>query len=242
MHNIVSYATASKQLSIKEKVGQFFMPAAFINDTEEEICALELLIKEQSIGSLCFFHSRASAATNFEGKKKIIYNTESLTTLKNLITRYQKAAKHTLLISIDAEWGLAMRIENTPQYPYAISLGAMKNSLELIEQIGYSIAQDCKNAGIHWNLSPVVDINNNPNNPVIGYRSFGENKNKVTKKAIAFIKGTHDAGILTSLKHFPGHGDTATDSQLDLPLINNSNEDAYNQSISAQRSQENCHD
>ncbi|RKR07139.1 beta-glucosidase-like glycosyl hydrolase [Maribacter vaceletii] len=219
MHNITSYTTASESLSKREKIGQLFMPAAFINDTEEEICALEKLIKEQGIGGLCFFHSRASAATNFEGKKKIIVNTESLSTLKNLIQRYQKAAKQPLLISIDAEWGLAMRIENTPQYPYAICLGAMQNGLDLIEQVGKNIALDCKNAGIHWNLAPVVDINNNPNNPVIGYRSFGEDKNNVTENAIAFIKGTKEAGILTSIKHFPGHGDTATDSHLDLPLI-----------------------
>ncbi|WP_299435450.1 glycoside hydrolase family 3 N-terminal domain-containing protein [uncultured Maribacter sp.] len=224
MRNITSYTLASESLSLREKVGQFFMPAAFINDTEKEISTLENLIKEQGIGGLCFFHSRASAATNFEGKKKIIYNKESLQTLKKLIKRYQKAAKHPLLISIDAEWGLAMRIENTPQYPYTICLGAMTSNLDLVEAVGKNIALDCKDAGIHWNLAPVVDINNNPNNPVIGYRSFGENKENVTQKALAFIKGTQEAGILTSIKHFPGHGDTATDSHLDLPLIDKTKE------------------
>ena len=224
MRNIIPYSKASKSLSKREKVGQFFMPAAFINDTEEEISALENLIKEQGIGGLCFFHSRASAATNFEGKKKIIYNTDSLNTLKKLIKRYQKAAKHALLISIDAEWGLAMRIENTPQYPYAICLGAMTSNLDLVEAVGKNIALDCKDAGIHWNLAPVVDINNNPNNPVIGYRSFGEDKENATQKALALIKGTQEVGILTSIKHFPGHGDTATDSHLDLPLIDKTKE------------------
>ncbi|WP_298480488.1 glycoside hydrolase family 3 N-terminal domain-containing protein [uncultured Maribacter sp.] len=227
MRNIIPYSKASKSLSKREKVGQFFMPAAFINDTEEEISALENLIKEQGIGGLCFFHSRASAATNFEGKKKIIYNTDSLNTLKKLIKRYQKAAKHTLLISIDAEWGLAMRIENTPQYPYAICLGAMTSNLDLVEAVGKNIALDCKDAGIHWNLAPVVDINNNPNNPVIGYRSFGEDKENATQKALAFIKGTQEAGILTSIKHFPGHGDTDTDSHLDLPLITKNKEELW---------------
>lgn len=231
MPKITTYSTATKELTTKEKVGQFFMPAAFINDTEEEICTLEKLIKEQGIGGLCFFHSRASAATNFEGNKRIVYNTDSLSTLKNLIKRYQKASKHTLLISIDAEWGLAMRIENTPQYPYAICLGAITNNIELIQQVGKNIALDCKNAGIHWNLAPVVDINNNPNNPVIGYRSFGEDKNNVTEKAIAFIKGTEEAGILTSIKHFPGHGDTATDSHLGLPLIDKSKEGLWDNEL-----------
>ncbi len=126
------------------------------------------------------------------------------------------------MISIDAEWGLVMRVENTPRYPYAITLGAMQNNNELIFEIGRHIAQDCRAAGIHWNLAPVVDINSNPNNPVIGYRSFGSDKFQVAEKAMAFVKGTQSEGILTSIKHFPGHGDTATDSHLGLPLIDKS--------------------
>ncbi|MFK5972285.1 MAG: glycoside hydrolase family 3 N-terminal domain-containing protein [Flavobacteriaceae bacterium] len=219
MNKVLPYAQASEKLTLVEKIGQLFMPAAFINDKEEEIQDLEKLIEEQHVGGLCFFHSRASAATNFEGKKKIIYNQNSLGTLKQLIQRYQKAAQHPLLIAIDAEWGLAMRIENTAQYPYAITLGAIRENNALIFEMGKNIASDCKQAGIHWNLSPVVDITNNPNNPVIGYRSFGENREAVTNKALAYIHGTESEGILTSIKHFPGHGDTATDSHLKLPLI-----------------------
>ncbi len=224
MHRPIAYSEARKQLSLKEKVGQFFMPAAFINDSETEIQQLESLISEHGIGSLCFFHSRASAATNFEGLKEVVYNADSFDLLKQLITRYQKAAKHPLLIAIDAEWGLAMRVENTPQYPYAITLGAIQDQNELLFEVGKHIACDCKVAGIHWNLGPVVDVNNNPHNPVIGYRSFGENKIKVTEKALAFVKGTESQGVLTSIKHFPGHGDTATDSHLELPLINKTKE------------------
>jgi len=201
------------------KVGQLFMPAVFINDAEEEIQKIEHLIKNQHIGSLCFFHSRASAATNFEGKKKVAYNADSFTVLQKLITRYQSVAAYPLLIAIDAEWGLAMRVENTPRYPYAITLGAIQDNEDLIYEVGANSAKDCKAAGIHWNLAPVVDINNNPDNPVIGYRSFGENRELVTKKALAFILGTQSEGILTSIKHFPGHGDTATDSHLGLPVI-----------------------
>ncbi len=224
MFKIAPYTTATAQLALKEKVGQLFMPAAFINDTEEEIRRLERLIGKYHIGGLCFFHSRASAATNFEGGKKIIYNEHSLTTLKNLIERYQNTAKYPLLISIDAEWGLAMRVENTPQYPYAITLGAIHNRKDLIFKVGQQIAMDCREAGIHWNLAPVTDINNNPNNPVIGYRSFGEDKLNVAQKAMAFIKGTQSVGVLSCIKHFPGHGDTATDSHLGLPIIKKSKE------------------
>jgi len=222
MTAILSYTKAKTELTFAEKIGQLFMPAAFINDTEAEITTLENLIRDYNIGSLCFFHSRASAATNFEGKKKIIYNNDSLNTLKKIIKRYQSAAKYPLLISIDAEWGLAMRIENTPKYPYAITLGAIKNNTDVLFDVGKQIAIDCKNAGIHWNLAPVVDINNNPNNPVIGYRSFGENKELVTTKAVAFIKGAESENILTCIKHFPGHGDTDTDSHLGLPIIKKS--------------------
>lgn len=220
MDKLILYKEASNLLNFKEKTGQLFMPAAFINDTEEEIQRLEKLIRDAYVGGLCFFHSRASAATNFEGKKVIARNENSFETLKALIRRYQKAAKFPLLIAIDAEWGLAMRIENTPQYPYAITLGALPDdNSDLIYMIGKNIAKDCRAAGIHWNLSPCVDINNNPDNPVIGYRSFGKDRRKVTQKALAFIRGTQSEGILTSIKHFPGHGDTATDSHLHLPLI-----------------------
>jgi beta-glucosidase-like glycosyl hydrolase len=225
MNKIPDYEIAKNELSISEKVGQLFMPAAFINDTEEEIQKLERLIQNQGVGSLCFFHSRASAATNYEGKKEVVYNANSFQTLQTLIKRYQSVSKYPLLIAIDAEWGLAMRIENTPQYPYNIALGAIQGNDKLIFEVGQNIAKDCKAAGIHWNLAPCIDINNNPNNPVIGYRSFGEDKINVTEKALAYIKGTESEGVLTSVKHFPGHGDTATDSHLGLPLIEKSKQE-----------------
>lgn len=216
--------TAARKLSLKEKVGQLFMPAAFINDTEEEIVNLENLIRTGHIGGICFFHSRASAATNYEGKKEIPYNEDSYTTLKHLIDRYQRAARIPLFIAIDAEWGLAMRIENTPCYPYPLTLGAMEDATELVYQVGRQIGNDCSAAGIHWNFAPVADINNNPDNPVIGYRSFGSDKEQVTRYAIAMTRGMQNEGILTSAKHFPGHGDTATDSHLGIPVINKSRE------------------
>ncbi|MEN1783605.1 MAG: glycoside hydrolase family 3 N-terminal domain-containing protein [Bacteroidota bacterium] len=222
MFDIPTYQQASTQLSIKQKVGQLLMPAAFINDSEEEVQRLEHLIREQYIGSLCFFHSRASAATNFEGAQEVIHNTQSYDRLKTLIQRYQKAAPLPLLIAIDAEWGLAMRIEDTPQYPYAITLGALQQEEHLVFQVGQAIASDCREIGIHWNLAPVVDINQNPKNPVIGYRSFGDDRQKVVNYARAYCQGMASLGTANALKHFPGHGDTHTDSHLNLPLIDKS--------------------
>ncbi|QSB26300.1 glycoside hydrolase family 3 protein [Flavobacterium sp. CLA17] len=209
--------------ALKQKVGQFFFPAVFINDTEENIQETERLIKEHHIGGLTFFHSRASAATNYESRKKVVFNDDSYEKIKALIIRYQKSAATPLLISIDAEWGLAMRIEKTPQYPYAITLGALpENKAALVYEVGKQIGSDLKAAGIHYNLSPLADINNNPNNPVIGYRSFGENKEKVADFAVAYLKGLSDAGILGCLKHFPGHGNTNVDSHLGLPVLKES--------------------
>jgi beta-glucosidase-like glycosyl hydrolase len=229
--SIMSYEEATKSLSQAEKVGQFFMPAAYINDTEEGIQSIEKLITEQNVGALCFFHSRISTAANFGSKKQVVINDESLAQLKEMIARYQKIAKYPLLIAIDAEWGLAMRVENTPQYPYAITLGAMQNQDKLIHEVGKNVAIDLQDAGIHWNLGPVVDVNNNPNNPVIGFRSFGENPELVAKNGIAYNQGVQSQGILTSAKHFPGHGDTATDSHLGLPVINKSKEELFETEI-----------
>ena len=210
-------------MTLEQKIGQFFFPAVFINDTEENIQATEALIRNHTIGGLTFFHSRASAATNYESKQKVVSYEDSYSKLKELVERYQKCAPTPLLMSIDAEWGLAMRIENTPQYPYAITLGALPESeIDLVYEVGKQIGNDLKAAGILYNLAPLADINNNPNNPVIGYRSFGESKEKVALFANAYLKGMSDAGILGCLKHFPGHGNTNVDSHLGLPILNES--------------------
>jgi len=204
-------------MTLEQKTGQFFFPAVFINDTEENIQETERLIKEHNIGGLTFFHSRASAATNYEkpiikvtsdlkkgfpddprqkinfseeSTKKIEFNDDSYQRLKELVIRFQKCATTPLLMSIDAEWGLAMRVEKTPQYPYAITLGALPESeINLVYEVGKQIGLDLKSAGIHYNLAPLADINNNPNNPVIGYRSFGQNKEKVARFAIEYLRG-----------------------------------------------------
>ena len=210
-------------MTLEQKIGQFFFPAVFINDTEENIQEMERLIKQHNIGGLTFFHSRASAATNYETKKKVVFNDDSYQRLKDLVIRYQKCASTPLLMSIDAEWGLAMRVEKTPQYPYAITLGALPESeTHLVYEVGKQIGLDLKSAGIHYNLAPLADINNNPNNPVIGYRSFGENKDKVSNFALEYLRGMNEVGVLGCLKHFPGHGNTSVDSHLGLPILEES--------------------
>jgi beta-N-acetylhexosaminidase len=208
-------------MTLQKKIGQLFFPAAFINDSEENIQKIESLIINEGIGGLTFFHSRASAATNYETNKKVVLFEDSLEKLQYLIGRYQKCAKIPLLISIDAEWGLAMRVENTPQYPYAITLGALPDAeMDLVYEVGKQVGFDLKKAGIDYNLAPLGDCNTNPKNPVIGYRSFGESKEKVSQCALQYIKGMNDAGVLGCLKHFPGHGNTLVDSHLGLPVLN----------------------
>jgi beta-glucosidase-like glycosyl hydrolase len=220
MSDLPPYKTVSKAFSLRQKAGQLFMPAAFINDTEPQIRALEALIRDGQAGGLCFFHSRAGAAANFEGRQKVPYNRDSLSRLRELITRYQGAAPCPLLVAIDAEWGLAMRVEHAPRYPYALALGALQPESEhLLHDLGLRMAQDCREVGIHMNLAPVADINTNPDNPVIGYRAFGSDPGAVGRKAVLLHKGLADGGLLSCAKHFPGHGDTSVDSHLDLPVV-----------------------
>ncbi|TDK41545.1 glycoside hydrolase family 3 protein [Algoriphagus formosus] len=203
-----------------QKIAQFFSPAAFIHDTEENYQAIERLIIEQEIGGLTFFHSRHSAAANFEKRAESLDTEGTFEKLIGLINRYQALSKIPLLISIDGEYGLAMRIEKTPQYPFAITLGALKKDAEKwVEEVGYRMGLDMKRSGIHLNLAPCADVNTNPNNPVIGYRSFGDQTEKVAKLSFAAYSGMKKAGIGACLKHFPGHGDTAVDSHLGLPIL-----------------------
>lgn len=136
-----------------------------------------------------------------------------------LTNRLQDSAATPLLITTDAEWGLGMRIDSAFSFPRQMALGALQND-SLIYQMGRAIARDCKRMGIHINYAPVVDINNNPLNPVIGFRSFGENREAVAKKGGLIMHGMQDEGIMATAKHFPGHGDTDTDSHLTLPVIN----------------------
>lgn len=139
-----------------------------------------------------------------------------------LTNRLQAVSKVPLLIAMDAEWGIAMRLDSTVRYPYQMTLGAIQGKDSLLYQMGANLARQARRLGMQVNFAPSVDVNNNPNNPVINFRSFGENKYEVARKALAYMRGMQDNRLLTSLKHFPGHGDTGTDSHYDLPLIGKS--------------------
>ncbi len=130
-------------------------------------------------------------------------------------------AKTPLFISMDAEWGLGMRLKNTLKYPLQMTLGA-DNDDSLIYRMGQEIGRQCNRMGIQINFAPVVDVNSNPKNPIIGMRSFGENPKKVAEKAFWYMKGMEEQGIIACAKHFPGHGDTYQDSHKTLPVVNDS--------------------
>ncbi|MEG1547109.1 MAG: glycoside hydrolase family 3 N-terminal domain-containing protein, partial [Bacteroides sp.] len=135
------------------------------------------------------------------------------------LTNYaQKQAKIPLMITFDGEWGLAMRLKNTPDFPKNMVLGCIQDD-RLIYRYGQEVARECKELGVDVNFAPVADVNINPNNPVINVRSFGENPNNVANKVIAYASGLESEGVLSVAKHFPGHGDTDTDSHLALPVL-----------------------
>src|ERR1700744_1469565 len=188
-----------KKLNRKQRIAQLFFVRAHTNLGQAYEDSVGNVIKDQQVGGLVFFQG---------GPVRQL----------NLINKYQKLAKVPLLVAMDGEWGVGMRLDSTISYPYQMTLGAIQDN-SLIYKMGQFIAYDFKRIGMQINLAPDMDVNNNPNNPVINYRSFGDNKYNVAAKGIAYMKGMQDAGLLTTAKHFPGHGDTNVDSHLDLPLL-----------------------
>jgi beta-glucosidase-like glycosyl hydrolase/CubicO group peptidase (beta-lactamase class C family) len=192
------------QMTLEEKVGQLFMVAAYSNKDTTHTNAIEKLIRNQKIGGLIFFQGGPLRQAN-------------------LTNRYQSKSKIPMFVGIDAEWGLSMRLDSTYRYPWNMTLGAIKD-LKLVEKVGEMMGKESKRMGVHFNFAPVLDINTNPKNPIIGNRSFGENKVNVTEKAIALMNGVQNQGVFSTGKHFPGHGDTAIDSHLGLPTVTSSRE------------------
>ncbi len=188
-----------KRLNKREKIAQMFFVRAHTNFTKAYEDSVGMVIKKERIGGLVFFQGGP-------GRQAILTN------------RYQSLAKVPLLITSDGEWGLGMRLDSTISYPYQMALGAVQDR-ELLYKMGLEVAKDYKRIGMHMNLAPDVDVNNNAQNPVINFRSFGENKYNVAVKAAAYMKGMQDGGLLVSIKHFPGHGDTDVDSHYDLPQL-----------------------
>ena len=185
-------------LTLEQRVGQLICMRAnqpdkpFYDDVTK-------YIKQYNIGGVCFFRADAEAQVKQTNE-------------------WQALAQTPLMVSIDAEWGLAMRVKNTLAYPYQMTLGAL-NDNELIYKMGQQVAEQCHRMGIHVNFAPVVDVNSNAANPIIGMRSFGENPAKVGEKGTAYALGMQSKGLITSMKHFPGHGNTSTDSHMTLPTV-----------------------
>ncbi len=188
--------------STEEKIGQLFMLSAYSNRDSVHVSEIMNAIKNYNIGGLIFFQG---------GPMRQV----------NLTNQYQQASKIPLLIAMDAEWGLSMRLDSTIRYPKQMALGAANNDT-LIEKMGKFIGEECKRMGVHVNFAPVADVNNNSANPVINIRSFGENKKLVTKQAIAYMNGLEKAHVMACAKHFPGHGNTETDSHYGLPVVQHS--------------------
>jgi len=187
-------------LTPKQRIGQLFLVRAHTNLGQKYVDSVKQVIEKEQLGGLVVFQGGPVRHAN-------------------MFNQYQKVSKVPLLITFDGEWGLGMRMpDSTISYPYQMTLGAIQNN-NLLYEMGRQVARDFHRMGMHFNFAPVVDINNNPKNPVINFRSFGDNKYKVTEKAKAYMDGMVQGGILASLKHFPGHGDTDVDSHHDLPQL-----------------------
>ncbi|MGC4129060.1 MAG: glycoside hydrolase family 3 N-terminal domain-containing protein [Bergeyella sp.] len=187
------------QLSQDEKLGQLFIVALYTNKSEDHINEVRNIVTKEKIGGLILMQDDAAREIN-------------------LVNEFQSQAKVPLMIGMDAEWGVFQRIAAAHKFPWAITLGAIQDK-KLIEQMAEKIAEDCKRMGINWDFAPVVDVNTNPNNPIIGNRSFGSDVPNVIASGLAYSSGLQNSQVLAAIKHFPGHGDTDTDSHLDLPVV-----------------------
>lgn len=191
-----------QNLSQDEKLGQLFIIALYTNKDEAHINFVRNLVEKEKIGGLILMQDDAAREID-------------------LVNEFQQRSKVPLMIGMDAEWGLFQRIAAAHKFPWAMTLGAIQDK-KLIYEMSSQIAEDCKRMGINWDFAPVVDVNTNPNNPIIGNRSFGSTVDNVVKSATTYFEGLQDHNILAAMKHFPGHGDADTDSHLDLPVINGS--------------------
>ncbi|WP_433627323.1 glycoside hydrolase family 3 protein [Chryseobacterium cucumeris] len=193
-----------KNLSQDEKLGQLFIVALYTNRGEEYISQVRNIVTNDKIGGLILMQDNAAREIN-------------------LVNEFQQKSKVPLMIGMDAEWGIYQRIATAHKFPWAMTLGAIQDK-NLVYQMAAKIAEDCHRMGINWDFAPVVDVNTNPNNPIIGNRSFGSEVNNVISSALSYSNGLQDHNILAAIKHFPGHGDTSTDSHLDLPVVSHTTE------------------
>ncbi|MBF8262722.1 MAG: Glyco-hydro-3-superfamily-like protein [Parachlamydiales bacterium] len=186
-------------ITLDEKIGQLFVAPAAPLQGGTHFADWDALIKECHVANVLLKASDAKTQIAF-------------------LQRLQSLSKFHLLVVADAEWGLGMRMVDAISFPRNLTLGAVQD-LSLIEMMGRCIGKQAKQAGIHLNLAPVVDVNINSMNPIIHMRSLGQDPHEVARRCCAIIRGMQKEGLLTCAKHFPGHGDTVTDSHLDLPML-----------------------
>lgn len=190
------------KLSMDERIGQLYIVALYTNKDQNHISGVRKLVEQERIGGIILMQDDA--------EQEIA-----------LVNEFQKKSRVPMLFGMDAEWGLYQRIKTAHKFPWAMTLGAIQDN-NLVYEMASKIAKDAKKMGIYWNFAPVVDVNTNPKNPIIGNRSFGSDVQNVIAKSLAYAQGLQDNGVLAAIKHFPGHGDTDVDSHLDLPVVKHS--------------------
>ena len=190
------------KLSMDERIGQLYIVALYTNKDQNHISGVRKLVEQEKIGGIILMQDDA--------EQEIA-----------LVNEFQKKSRVPMLFGMDAEWGLYQRIKTAHKFPWAMTLGAIQDN-NLVYEMASKIAEDAKKMGIYWNFAPVVDVNTNPKNPIIGNRSFGSDVQNVIAKSLAYAQGLQDNGVLAAIKHFPGHGDTDVDSHLDLPVVKHS--------------------
>lgn len=186
-------------LSPRERISQLFVPVVDPTNRASAKATLRDYVAEKRVGGLLFSKG-------------------TIEDYASLLNYAQSLSKVPLLITLDGEWGLSMRVTDTPRFPYGMSLGAIQDE-QLLYDYGLEVARECRRMGIHVNFAPVLDVNSNPANPVIGHRSFGENPDRVATAGVAYSMGLEDGGVMSVAKHFPGHGDTSSDSHKTLPTV-----------------------
>ncbi len=188
-------------LTPRERVAQLFMVAAYSNRQAADDDSVSRLVQQYGVGGLIWFQGGPARQTR-------------------LLNRFQGQARVPLLVAMDGEWGAGMRLDSVPKFPFQMALGALPAADSgLVYDMGREVARQFRRLGMHVNFAPVVDVNNNPLNPVIGFRSFGERPAAVARAGRQYLRGMQDAGVLAVAKHFPGHGDVTADSHLALPLV-----------------------
>ncbi len=190
------------KLSMDERIGQLYIVALYTNKDQNHILGVRKLVEQERIGGIILMQDDAEQGIA-------------------LVNEFQKKSRVPMLFGMDAEWGLYQRIKTAHKFPWAMTLGAIQDN-NLVYEMASKIAEDARKMGTYWNFAPVVDVNTNPKNPIIGNRSFGSDVQNVIAKSLAYAQGLQDNGVLAAIKHFPGHGDTDVDSHLDLPVVKHS--------------------